>query len=72
MKKLFLPILAIVLFSCSKDDNNCDSEKKSITDKYALQIQQVRDNPIPGWGIDYRKIAILEKERDDKIANACK
>lgn len=71
MKNLFLSILGILLFSCSKDDNHCEDQKKAIANHYALQIQQVRDNPSPGWGIDYRKISILEQERDKKIMNAC-
>lgn len=71
MKKLFLPILATILFSCSNDDNNnCDAEKQTITEKYEKQIQYVRDHPSP-TGIDYRQITLLQQERDNKIANAC-
>jgi len=70
MKKLFLPILATILFSCSNDNNNCDAEKQAITEKYEKQIQYVRDHPGP-TGIDYRQITLLQQERDNKIANAC-
>lgn len=71
MKKLLLPVLATILFSCSKDENNCESEKQAIRDKYQTQIQYVIDHPFAGV-IDYRKITILEQERDSRIENACK
>jgi hypothetical protein len=70
MKKIFLPILAAILFSCSNDNGNCDAEKQTITEKYEKQIQYVKDHPGP-TGIDYRQISLLQQERDNKIANAC-
>jgi hypothetical protein len=48
MKKIFLPILAAILFSCSNDNGNCDAEKQTITEwnvwTGAYEFQEEEEN----------------------------
>lgn len=73
MKKLFFIFFSIMLLSssCSKDDD-CTGNYNEINQSYQIQIDYIKNNPEPGWGVDYRKIGILENERNKKLANACK
>ncbi len=68
MKTIFLSFIAIILFSCSKDD--CASIINEINNYYDAQIQLVINNPVLGE-IDYRKIGILNKDRERKLQTAC-
>jgi hypothetical protein len=71
MKTLFTTLFLVsLLISCTKDDNNCQSNKDAINTKYDKQIQYVKDHPEP-TGINYRQITLLHQERDKNIANAC-
>jgi hypothetical protein len=69
-KSIFTLLLLATLVSCSKDD--CIGNYDEIYNHYQQQIEHVIANPIPGWGVDYRKINLLKQERDGKLANACR
>lgn len=70
MKKIIFLFIAISIFGCSSNDDDCQENKDAINLKYDTQVQYVRDNPGPG-GVDYRQISLLEVERNKKLSEAC-
>lgn len=70
--KLFAALLLCALTaSCSQDDSECSGTASEITAYYANEIQKVVDAADEGEEPDARKIGLLEKERDNKLAKAC-
>lgn len=76
MKKIILTsIIAFSILSCSKSDSDCDSKRAEINVYYDKQIKYAKDNPEgPNgiYGVNYRKIGLLEQERQKKLSESCK
>lgn len=69
MRKITLLIILFVAYSCSSDDDNCESERERLTEKFAEQTEQAKEHALNDDEFEFRR-ALLIEERDKKIAKA--
>lgn len=68
MKTIKLLTVLLIMASCSSDDESCAEKKAEMNAKYDKQIEWVKENSNP---IDYRKIRLLNEERQDRVSKLC-
>jgi len=71
MKKLAIILILAFTISCSKDDD-CHGNYNQIDKQFQSQIDYIIKHPNPTYGIDYRQLDLVKKERDKRLSNACK
>lgn len=67
MKKITLLLLLSLSLACSKD-NDCDTIKAEINQRYDAQVEWVQNNTNP---VDTNQITHINNERNIKLSQAC-
>ena len=71
MKRFLLSFIALIAISCNSDDESCQEKRDKLNAEYDRQIRDLTENPGP-TGVNQTQIALINKERSERVARACK